>query len=637
MRARSTDPLLLALLLGCASRRPEPMQLGAKAELGPATSAPSAGPPGEPKPKPAPRAQVTPTLLITDRAVLAALEQQGLALGPLFGGAEARDNAALSALPRLSPLVQELERELTAAASADKRAGVDVARYPHRLFDRRFLRLPQARFELAGVVNRPDRAAFDPASCGETRLIYRLRYSLDAERASKLPMTLGIELGVPRPPGGCRAAAARWLEPTSTDAESRARWLRSGDGPLAAELTEVVSARARVVVNLQLVRWPSTVRPDLGGHAEYLLRSFRPRDGEGAGPLRPERLENTIAPEDFRASAARAALLGWVNEHGASIDAGTPLVPEALLATRAISVTPRGLQRLTNRPFSTAFALEDFKGRDFSRGAFVRSAAGLLRRLDQLSCPGCHAARSVAGFHLLGEDAPDAPDENALAVAVSPQVTADLPRRARIAQQLLAGADADFSAPFAEHPRDAGDYGEACGLDGDPSFASWTCGAGLHCSAADASATIGQCLPAELQVGDACETGAVVPGADRSRDRMGAVQVESCPSMVCNRSRVGFPGGMCTAACDAPGARCGAIAVLDPFNACVARGGSFLSCIRGNTRPAGLRACSEQRACRSDYVCARARQTEHGAAEGVCLPPYFVFQLRVDGHSSSLD
>jgi hypothetical protein len=107
--------------------------------------------------------------------------------------------------------------------------------------------------------------------------------------------------------------------------------------------------------------------------------------------------------------------------------------------------------------------------------------------------------------------------------------------------------------------------------------------------------------------------------------------------MVCNRSRVGFPGGMCTAACDAPGARCGAIAVLDPFNACVARGDSFLSCIRGNVRPAGLRACNEQRACRSDYVCARASQTEHEAAEGVCLPPYFVFQLRVDGHSSGLD
>jgi hypothetical protein len=34
----------------------------------------------------------------------------------------------------------------------------------------------------------------------------------------------------------------------------------------------------------------------------------------------------------------------------------------------------------------------------------VRSAEGLLRRLDQLTCLGCHEARSIAGFHLLGED-----------------------------------------------------------------------------------------------------------------------------------------------------------------------------------------------------------------------------------------
>jgi hypothetical protein len=87
---------------------------------------------------------------------------------------------------------------------------------------------------------------------------------------------------------------------------------------------------------------------------------------------------------------------------------------------------------------------------------------------------------------------------------------------------------------------------------------------------------------------------------------------------------------MCTADCTLPGATCGAIAILDSFNACLARGESFLACIRGNTSRAGLRACDIDRPCRDDYVCARSAQG------GVCLPPYFVFQLRVDGHSSSL-
>jgi hypothetical protein len=629
MRRQPGELCLLALLLGCASRPAEPLRLGAKAGAGNATPAISAGPPIAARSAPVQHTEGAPTLLITERAVLSALEQRGLALTTLLGGAEARDNVALSALPRFSPLVQELERELSVAAAGDKSAGVDVARYSHRLFDRRFLRLPQAHFELAGVVNRPDRAAFDASSCGETRLIYRLAYALDTERASKLPMTLGIELKVPRPGSSCRAEAARWLEPRSSDAAGRARWLRSDAGPLAPALTRVASETARVVVNLQLVRWPSTVRPDLGGHAEYLLRSFRPRS---TGVLEPEQLENTIAPEDFRAPARRQALLDWLGEHAASVDAGTPLLPDAFLTRRALSVTPRGLQRLANRPFSVALAAKDFGQRDFSSGVFVKSATGLVRRLDQLSCPGCHQARSVAGFHLLGEDAPDAAAENALAVAVSPQVTADLPRRARVAQQLLAGAEADFAAPFAERASDAGGYGEPCGLGGDASFAGWTCAAGLGCSAIEAGpgGGIGQCLPAEHAVGDACESGSVIQRADRLRDRMGGVRVEECPSMVCNRSGVGFPGGMCTAACEAPGASCGSIAILDSFNACLARGENFLSCIRGNVRPAGLRACDEQHACRDDYVCARA------AAAGVCLPPYFVFQLRVDGHSSSL-
>lgn len=581
---------------------------------------------------PAASASASPSLLITDPQVLAALERQGLSLVGVLGGTSRQPlpgNDELSQLPGFAPLVQALEREIQGAGAADKLAGVDVARYAHRLFDRRFLRLPSARFALAGVVNRPDRAAFNPSSCGETRLVYRLAYALDPEHASKLPMTLGVELEVPRGDAGCREAARRWLEPAAGDAEARATWLRSEHGPLAPARCAVNEARARVVVNLQLVRWPATVRPDLGGHAEYLLRAFRPNEG---GVLEPERLENTIDARALGSAAQRSSLLSFLQNNAASVDAGTPLLPQSLLATRAVSVTPRGLHRLANRPFTAALAPGAFAERDFSDGVLVKSTEGLLRRLDQLSCQGCHQARSVAGFHLLGEDAPDAPAENALAVAVSPHVTADLPRRLRIAQQMLAGSEPDFSAPFAEHGAVQGSYGQACALGNDPSFTSWTCPPGLRCSSIEAGpgAAIGQCLPQTLQVGDACESGVVTQRPDFLRDRMSGVRVEACPGMLCNRSGVGFPGGMCTASCGAKGAACGSIAILDSFNACLARGESFLSCIRGHVQPAGLRACDAANPCRDDYVCARAAQG------GVCLPPYFVFQLRVDGHSSAL-
>ena len=38
--------------------------------------------------------------------------------------------------------------------------------------------------------------------------------------------------------------------------------------------------------------------------------------------------------------------------------------------------------------------------------------------------------------------------------------------------------------------------------------------------------------------------------------------------------------------------------------------------------------CNTQRSCRDDYVCARIGDDTDGA----CLPAYFLFQLRVDGH-----
>jgi hypothetical protein len=612
---------VLAVQLACASGS-EPLRRGATSDpaTGSApTSAGSSSPPS--RSAPVPTAKASPTLLVTDLEVLGALEEQGLSLAALFGRAEP-DNRALSAVPGFVPLVAEVEREVARTKVADPLAGVEVARYAHRLFDARFLRSDRARFVLAGVVNRPDRAPFAVESCGETRLIYRLAYALDRERTSKLPMTLGVELTVPRGPEGCRGAAARWLEPPTASPEARAAWLRSSAGPLSPALTQLRRERAQVVVNVQLVRWPSTVRPDLGGHAEYLLRAFRP---DSAGILRVERLENTVEPGELRAPQ-RLRLERWLAESAPRVDEGTALLPAELLTDRALSVTPRGLSRLANRPFSRALGARTELAQS---GRFVKSRAGLLRRLDELSCPGCHQARSVAGFHLLGEDPADAPAENTLALPVSPHVGADLPRRLRVARQMLEGEEPDYSAPFAERAGD-GRYGDSCGLGGDPTFATWDCAPGLTCSAIEAAdGDVGQCLPPQLGVGDPCEAGAVRPSPDRLRDRMGRVLAQECPDMVCNRSAVGFPGGMCTAGCGAAGASCGAIAILDPFNACLARGESFLSCIRGNVRPAGLRACDAETPCRSDYVCARGAR-----GGGVCLPPYFVFQLRVDGHSS---
>jgi hypothetical protein len=78
------------------------------------------------------------------------------------------------------------------------------------------------------------------------------------------------------------------------------------------------------------------------------------------------------------------------------------------------------------------------------------------------------------------------------------------------------------------------------------------------------------------------------------------------------------------------GALCGGIPLLDPFNACLARGTAFAECVAKNTRPGALRECGFHSPCRDDYVCARLHQGDRN--KGVCMPPYFLFQLRVDGH-----
>ena len=58
-----------------------------------------------------------------------------------------------------------------------------------------------------------------------------------------------------------------------------------------------------------------------------------------------------------------------------------------------------------------------------------------------------------------------------------------------------------------------------------------------------------------------------------------------------------------------------------------AKGVSFGDCIKRNSTPAAVRSCDEARPCRDDYVCARS-----ASGTGACMPPYFLFQLRVDGH-----
>ncbi len=619
---RPAQLLLASALLACSAGSTQP-QRGQESVQAVRTPSPAASAASETHGSPSENAVV----LVTEPEALDVVER-----GP-GGFARMVDPAAYQVIVRA--LVADLDR----VQRSDKLSGTSVARHAHRLLDRRWLASKDARFELVAITSRLDRQPFHDSACGEVRLVYRLSYQSELEGqtlSSRLPIALAVELlGEAADAGSCQAAAARWIAPEGLDGRKLGEWLIDSAGPLAPE--RLVPGRiARINVNLQSVRWPSTVRPDLGGHAEYTLRSFVPEQGG----LKIGRLENTPDVTRLRRlPAERRALLAWLRqpEQLAALDRGLLRVPDQYLASEAVSVTPHGLGRRANRPFRKLLSSRDFAGLDLESYTTIRSPEALIRRLDALSCPGCHQSRSLAGFHVLGSDREGVAAGNSVLTEISPHLYDELRRRWFLTRRLARGLAVDFSAPFAERAKtSAGDYGEHCGL-GDPGFSDWQCAEGLSCQAHGTAhgepAQVGVCLPPQAGVGDPCETSELTQTDDAHRDRNANPQVLSCAASAatCNKSSVGFPGGMCTASCDklpADGA-CGAIAVLTSFNDCLARNQPFSSCIADNSSPAGLRACNLTRPCRDDYLCARAP-----IGDGVCIPPYFLFQLRVDGHPS---
>jgi hypothetical protein len=563
-----------------------------------------------------PAAALGDLVLVSDPAALARLEARGLGLGERLGEARAATAAELARGPRWRTIAGAITADLAAIQRADPRSGVGVARNAHRLFDARWLDAGFTRFELIGVLNRIDRRPLVAAGCGETRFVYRLAYTRDGV-SSRLPMTVTVDY---RNDDDCAAAARRFRPPAGADP---VEFLLSPAG-----LVLDPAHLALVQVNLQSVRWPSAVRPDLAAHAEYLLRAFRPA---GAG-LAAAPLDNTPdVPRLRRDRALRRELLAWIGANLSRIDDGTAVLPERFAAEVATSVAPRGLARRANRPFRQLFAPAELAALDLSEARHARTPAALLRRLDDATCAGCHQARSLAGFHFLGEDAPETVAGNALAVPRSPHLESELARRRAITAAFAGGAAPDLARPFSERAAgEPGGYGARCGR-GDPSFAGWTCAAGLACDVYDAPPDddeVGVCLPPRPGTGDPCQVGRVAPHADPHRDRIPRAAARACPG-ACNTNKVGFPGGMCTAGCDDPGpdGTCGSIAILTPFNNCLARKVPFPRCLAENTRPTALRACDAARPCRDDYLCGRIE-----GDRGACIPPYFLFQMRVDGH-----
>jgi hypothetical protein len=558
-------------------------------------------------------------LLVKDPRTLAVLEERGLALSTLLGVSGTTADAFLAS-PAYTRISRTVDFDLRMLRAQDPKSGVGVE-FPHRQFDPKWLQSPEARFELVAVVNRLDRKHV--GGCGELRLIYRLAYTA-TQSESRLPMTMNVVFPQLDDGEHCSRVAQRWLSAKSGTADALL------EGPLAG-----LPRIGQIEINFQAVRWPSNERPEMGGHAEYILRVFKVTDaGVEATPL-----ENT--PRMDLAPAERDELRGWIRDHLGEIDEGTAIIPSKFLATQAVSVGPRGLARTANRAFTQIFSDPNnaFADLPLSGTKQIKSVAALMRRLDTMTCHGCHQARAVAGFHLLGEERDSAARLNALAVGRSPHMSEELTWRTDVLRAVSRAEAIPAPRPFAEHAAATGKYGAHCGL-GDAGFEDWTCSAGLRCMNVHGG-FVGMCLPELAPVGDVCETVRITPNPDSHRDRVVDHRTLACDqdgkSARCNPVEQGFPDGMCRADCTeaevgtiAGETICGLVPSASGLTQCLAAHRPFHECLATQNTATFLRTCDATEACRDDYACARVKNGPPGV--GACMPPYFAFQARVDGH-----
>ena len=574
-----------------------------------------------------------PDLLVKDPATLVALESR-FSFASMLGatGTSGADLAASSAAYRTIAKTVKADVDTTHASDPDSGKGFS---FSHRLFDDQWLTSHAVRFELTGIANRIDLAY--RGGCGEIHFVYRMAYTTGTgtdKIDSRLPMTANVLVPIPDDGQQCRTVAQSW----ATVSGSVATKLLAG--PLAH-----VAKPSRVELNFQLVRWPSGNRADMGGQAEYMLHAFALANGD----LTPVALEDT--PRTDLRGEDLAALKTWIGDNLAQIDQGTARIPERFLATSTRSVAPRAPVRLANHNFHGLFEARDFDALPLSSTTTIKSPEALLHKLDGLTCEGCHQSRGIAGFHLLGEERSGTMRLNALAVGASPHLVDALAWREQLNQAVAAGQ----TPPKRNAPDHAsgkpGGYGDHCGLGSDPGFGDWTCKSGYSCQRIDDD-TLGRCLPTTKEMGDACENTNVTQTLDSHADKASIKPIACASGVTCMGSKSGFPDGECVAQCESLGTVTGSsicapvpfgTGPLGGFNNCLFKlKKPFAECLADDAAPVASRMCDEANPCRDDYACARVYVKPGGAAgadpveqapeAGACMPPYFVFQGRVDGH-----
>jgi hypothetical protein len=486
---------------------------------------------------------------ITDPAALRELDRGAFGLARMLSASPSSNKPftddALFALPAIAPVRKSLDEEFERyvqhhkAELPNETIGVGP-QFDFQLFDRDQLYSQSTRFVLSGIVNRMDRAYVAPDGCGEIRLIYRLT-EIDAPpvgdygASARLPMTLNLVLKAKADKADAKGAAL-------SCATIARRWLESGDGSLTgAALAEKLTSDAgpltsigpeniqRIETNLQIAHVSQS--PGHEFRTDYLLKVFD--YNRNARIFEEATLEDQIDRGRLLSDEKlRQDFKAWLLDptHFAEFDRGTVLIPKEFLAKAAIAPTPIGFAASASQPafglvqgegenplFSTddvVTALQKAAARGISLQN-IRSVAGFERRLNDITCAGCHQTRGIGGFHFPGVDWMAANPSNTLIVPASPHFFGDQVRRREILTEIRDGKLVDYSRGFSERPqlRGSGElagteyddgWGAHCyGLhakvddkaaDNDRSFVSWSCAKGLACQVMSEASRMGMCF-----------------------------------------------------------------------------------------------------------------------------------------------
>jgi hypothetical protein len=494
----------------------------------------------------APAAALERGMAIIDPLALRELDEGLLGIGRMLLPERSANiplsSGQLFALPSMIPVRQAIDGEVDRYVARHQKnllketVGVGDG-FDFQLFDRAQLDAGDMRFVLAGIVNRMDRAFVDEANCGEIRLVYRLTRTKTPgidEKAilSRLPMTLNLVLkakaghGIDRRGNSitCHEIARRWLAAgeLSLTGAALAQKLLGEDGPLDLFGYENID---RIETNLQIAHAPKSAVRDF--RTDYLLKVFR--YAASAREFLEVPMENQIDRDRILADDnLKREFRSWLLDprHLAEFDRGTVLIPEKFLANGAIAATPVGFDASDLQPefglmqregaksvFSETDVVSALKKAAATgvRLQNIRSVGGFERRLNDVTCSGCHQTRGIGGFHFPGVDWLAATPSNSTVVPASPHFFGDQVRRRDILTAMRDGRAPDYSRGFSSRPQLRGStelagteyndgWGAHCYAPGKPaagvdaSFRAWTCAEGLACQVSGKTSRMGMCF-----------------------------------------------------------------------------------------------------------------------------------------------